>query len=421
MRRPLAPLLTAALTITALGSGPVCVPFVMHAGSAHVAAKHHAAPADDFMPLPAAAPNAYPSNTANTNPALTTALTLLAAPQVQPTAPPTGADRSATNKPAENEITPELDRSVTKGLAYLARHQNQDGSFGETPFGRGVAVTALASLAFMADGNVPGRGAYGENVQRGLNFILANCADNGLIATDQANSPMYGHGFATLFLGEVYGMTQGGGDTALADRVHKALIKAVRLIESSQNDEGGWRYNPVPFEADISVTITQIMALRSARNAGLEIPKATIDKAVEYVRGCQNPDGGFRYQMMAGPSGWPRSAAGVASLFYAGIYEDRTIDRGLRYLTTNGLPGGGGAGDMMAIHYFYGQYYAVQAMFLAGGDHWGRWWPAIRRELIGSQRNDGRWDDASVGSDYGTAMALIILQMPKRYLPIFQK
>jgi hypothetical protein len=332
----------------------------------------------------------------------------------QPTSP-----RSAANNPTQDEITPELDRSVTRGLSYLARRQNPDGSFGESQFGRGVAVTALACLALMADGNTPGRGAYGENVQRGLNYILNNCAESGLVATDQANSPMYGHGFATLFLGEVYGMTQGGGDTALAERVHKALVKSVRLIESTQNDEGGWRYNPVAFDADVSVTITQIMALRSARNAGLDIPKATIDKAVEYVRACQNPDGGFRYQMMAGPSAWPRSAAGVASLFYAGIYEDRGIDRGVQYLMRNALPGA--AADNNAIHYFYGQYYAVQAMFLAGGDSWARWWPAIRAELLQSQQAAGHWSDTSVGPEYGTAMALIILQMPKRYLPIFQK
>ena len=333
-------------------------------------------------------------------------------------AQPTSA-RSAANNPLQDEITPELDRAVTRGLSYLARRQNPDGSFGEAQFGRGVAVTALACLALMADGNTPGRGAYGENVQRGLNYVLNNCAESGLIATDQANSPMYGHGFATLFLGEVYGMTQGGNDTALAERVHKALVKSVRLIESTQNDEGGWRYNPVPFDADISVTITQIMALRSARNAGLDIAKATIDKAVEYVRACQNPDGGFRYQMMAGPSAWPRSAAGVASLFYAGIYEDRVIDRGVQYLMRNALPGA--AADNHAIHYFYGQYYAVQAMFLAGGDPWSRWWPAIRSELLQAQQPAGHWSDTSVGPEYGTAMALIILQMPKRYLPIFQK
>ncbi len=345
--------------------------------------------------------------------AVTPALFTFAQPE------PAGAERSAANNPLADEMTPELDAAVSRGLAALARRQNTDGSFGDTQYGRGVAVTALACIALMADGNVPGRGAYGDNVSLGLNYILANCNDSGLISSDQANSPMYGHGFAALFLGEVYGMTQGGGDTALADRVHRALLKAIRLIESTQNDEGGWRYNPVPFDADISVTISEIMALRSARNAGLEVPRATIDKAVEYVRACQNPDGGFRYMMVAGPSAFPRSAAGIASLFYAGKYDDPGIDRGVRYLFNNG--NAPTRFDNMGMHYFYGQYYAVQAMFLAGGDSWARWWPTIRRELLRTQAADGHWDDTSVSPEYGTAMALIILQMPKRYLPIFQK
>jgi len=335
----------------------------------------------------------------------------------QPASEP-GGGTSAANAPADNEMTPELDTAISKGLAALARLQNQDGSWGEAQYGRTVAVTSLACIAFLADGNTPGRGAYGDNVTRGLEYVLKNTAENGLVATPSANSPMYGHGFATLFLGEVYGMTPGGGDTSLSDRVYSALRRAARLIETTQNDEGGWRYNPVPFDADVSVTICQIMALRSARNAGLEVPKETIDKAVEYVRACQNPDGGFRYQMMNGVSAWPRSAAGIASLQYAGIYKDRAIDSGMGYLFQNAMPG---RGDTSAIHYFYGHYYAVQAAFLAGGDTWGRWWPAIRAELIGNQRPEGTWADPSAGDDYGTAMALIILQMPRRYLPIFQK
>lgn len=350
----------------------------------------------------------------------------LAAPQAQPAAQPepvvvqpeTFLAGSATNNPMANEMTPELDRAVTRGLAALARSQNADGSWGEAQFGRTVAVTSLACLAFMADGNLPGRGVYGDNVSKGLEYILQNSAENGLVATPNANSPMYGHGFAALFLGEIYGTTMGGADTQLADRTHEALVRATRLISQTQNSEGGWRYNPIPFDADVSVTICQIMALRSARNAGLEVSKSVIDKAVEYVRSCQNPDGGFRYQAMMGASAWPRTAAGVASLQYAGIYEDRAIDGGMGYLFDNAMPG---AGETQAIHYFYGHYYAVQAAFLAGGPTWERWWPAIRRELITTQTPGGSWQDASVGEDYGTAMSLIILQMPKRYLPIFQK
>lgn len=329
------------------------------------------------------------------------------------------ADRGAENAALANEITPQLDESVSRGLRWLASAQAADGSFGSGNYQRHVALTSLACLAFMADGHLPGRGAYGHVVEKGLDFILDNCAETGLIAADTSHGPMYGHGFATLFLGEVYGMTAGGADTARAARLHEALVKAVRLIVQSQNDEGGWRYNPVPYDADVSVTICQIMALRSARNAGIEAPKSTIDRAVEYVRKCQNEaDGGFKYQLTSGRSAWPRSAAGVASLFYAGVYEDRAIDRGLVYLVNTAMPT---PESRNQAHYYYGHYYAVQAMYLAGGDHWAAWWPAIRDTLITMQAPDGYWSDSQAGDAYGTAMALIILQMPKRYLPIFQK
>ena len=111
---------------------------------------------------------------------------------------------------------------------------------------------------------------------------------------------------------------------------------------------------------------------------------------------------------------------GVASLFYAGVYEDQAIDRGLDYLMQTSLPTGTGSALGQA-HYFYGHYYAVQAMYLTGGEAWAKWWPAIRKELLTAQNDDGSWSDPSVGDVYGTSMAMIILQMPKRYLPIFQK
>jgi hypothetical protein len=307
---------------------------------------------------------------------------------------------------------------VTSGLSWLARQQHDDGSFGEGGWGRNVAVTALGGLAFMADGHLPGRGQYGQVVESALRYVLENTSESGLLAGEGAPSPMYGHGFATLFLGEVYGMTGGGPDTAQAARLHETLVKAVRLIERSQNDQGGWRYNPIPTDADISVTICQVMALRSARAAGLDVSREVIDDAIEYVRKSQNPDGGFRYQLeRGGMSAWPRSAAGVAALFYAGVYEDEVIDKGLDYLHDQATP----QQTQAQPHYFYGHYYAVQAMYLAGGEHWARWWPAIRGELIRDQRTEGAWADRAIGSTYGTAMALIILQMPKRYLPIFQK
>jgi len=239
-------------------------------------------------------------------------------------------------------------------------------------------------------------------------FTLAHASESGLIAAETSHGPMYGHGFATLLLAEVYGMSP-------QSEVREALRRAVRLIVSTQNEEGGWRYQPVRADADISVTVCQIMALRAARNAGVYVDKQVIDKAIEYVEQSQNPDGGFRYMLNSGGSAFARSAGAVAALQYGGVYNSDAIERGLAYLERFRPPQ-----DQSVGHYFYGHYYAAQAMFLAGDKSWNSWWPAIRSELLEKQAEDGSWR-GQAGDEYGTAMALIILQMPNRLLPIFQK
>ena len=309
-------------------------------------------------------------------------------------------------------LTPEALKAIQKGLDYLASRQQDDGSFGSGGYSRNVGVCGLAGIAFMSAGSTPGRGPYGKHVDRALDFVLANTEESGFINVEGASShgPMYGHGFATLFLAESYGMTMRGD-------VREKLTKAVSLIVSTQNADGGWRYQPKRFDADISVTICQVMALRAARNAGIHVPRETIDHCIEYVRKSQNADGGFMYMIQGGQSAFPRSAAGVVALYSAGIYDDPAITKGLEFLEGN-LPRG--TEFNRESHYFYGHYYAVQAMWHAGGEHWAKWYPAIRDALIARQGEDGGWAD-SIGKEYGAAMACIILQMPNNYLPILQR
>src|SRR4029079_16134856 len=135
------------------------------------------------------------------------------------------------------------------------------------------------------------------------------------------------------------------------------------------------------------------------------------------ARRCKNPDGGFSYmasQGGGGGSGFPRSAAGVAALYYAGSFEGKALEKGLTYLKQ--FTPAAGRNVQNEGHYFYGHYYAVQAMFLAGGDYWRVCDPGMRKDLIARQQESGAWN-GDFSEDYATPMALIILKMPNRYLP----
>jgi hypothetical protein len=303
--------------------------------------------------------------------------------------------------------------AVDAGLAFLATRQTEEGSFGVGPYRSNLAVCGLCGMAFLSAGNLPGRGKYGRQLNGCLDYVLANARDSGFIQTGESNTrgPMYEHGFATLFLAEAYG-------TSRKPALRAKLAKAVQLVINTQNDQGGWRYEPRRDEADLSVTVCQVMALRAAHNTGVFVPKTTIDRAVAYVERCQNDDGGFRYMANTpGESRFPRSAAALVALYSAGIQEGEVLTKGLEYVIQF-PPNQSGRDDRQ--YFFYAHYYAVQAMWQAGSRYWNVWYPAIRDALLDEQRANGAWSDA-ISSEYGTAMACLILRMPESYLPIFER
>lgn len=338
-------------------------------------------------------------------------LLLLAGPAVAQTAD--------AEKTAREMINPAAQKAIDQGLPWLASRQNDDGSFGLGTHRSNVAICGLCGMAFMSGGSTPGRGPYGDRVRRAVDYVLANAQPSGYIVepTPTTQGPMYSHGFATLFLAECYGMSR---RTELRDK----LSLAVKLIVNSQNKEGGWRYYPKKEDADISVTACQVMALRAAHNAGIHVPEETVKRAVDYVKRCQNRDGGFVYMLSGGgESSFPRSAAAIVALNSAGTYignesKEREITRGLDYLTQFRPEQGVTRREQQ--YFEYGHYYAVQAMWQAGGQRWARWYPAVRNDLIARQGPDGSWTSA-YGSEYATAMCLIVLQTPENQLPIFQR
>jgi hypothetical protein len=309
-------------------------------------------------------------------------------------------------------VTPAAQRSIERGLKWLAGRQHDDGSFGTGQFRGNAAIAALAGMALVSGGSTPGRGPYGREVDRCVGFLLASSRPSGFIAGgDSVHGPMYGHGFATTFLAECYGMSP-------RFDLREKLARAVNIIVGSQNKLGGWRYQPVREDtADVSVTSCQIMALRAARNAGLFVPNETVDRAIGYLKRCQNADGGFRYMIEEGASAFPRSAAAVAALQSAGVYRGAEIAKGLDYILRSAAADNS---PRQEGYYFYGQYYAAQAVWQAGGQRWSRWYGAARDELISAQSDNGSWQGTE-GGECSTAMACIVLEMPNNYLPIFQR
>lgn len=318
------------------------------------------------------------------------------------------APGQAPSEAASREITPRMRRAIDQGLVFLSRAQNKDGSWSDGGYRRHVGITGIACMALMSQGNLPGRGRYGRQVKRATEFLIRSTDRRGLIAGDQvSHGPMYGHGFAALCLAEVYGMTANA-------RTGRALRLAIKLIVRTQNPQGGWRYQPVASDADLSVTICQIQALRAARNAGVPVPRQTIDRALGYVTKSARPDGSFTYTLRGGHSTFALTAAGVTALYGLGRYDLPEVQRGLkRLLSVSTQQGRGG-------HYYYGHYYAAQAMFQSGDSYWSQWFPRVRDELLERQKPDGSFQ-GEIGPVYSSGMALLILQIPYRYLPIFQR
>ncbi len=307
------------------------------------------------------------------------------------------------------EITPESRQAIERGLDYLASQQAPDGSL-TAPRGKNTGVVSFAVLSFTSTGVVPNRGVHGRVVARGIDYVLGHAQLNGLISNpkDTAHGPMYEHAMSTLMLAEIWGMYHRPG-------VLDALQRAVDLILSCQNDEGGWRYEPRPADADISVTVMQLVALRAAKNAGLRVPRQAFDNAINYVRSCAMPSGGFLYQPGTGAEGYARSAAGLCSLLTSGDYDSPEVINGIQYLQERKAPDVRGSD-----HLHYALYYAAQAMYQASDpQQWQMWFPPTRDELLTLQQPDGQWH-GEAGPIYGTAMSILTLSVPYRYLPIYQ-
>jgi hypothetical protein len=312
-------------------------------------------------------------------------------------------------------------QSIKKALDYLASTQTEDGNWNSTAdaVAYPTVMASLAGMAFLAHGDTPTRGPYAENIRRTEQFIIGNARPSGIITSpaEDGSRSMYGHGFSLLFLSEVYGMET---DPRTHDTLKKVIQNAIKLTAAGQSGAGGWTYVPGMGDEG-SVTVTQMQGLRAASNAGFNVPKGTVEAAVRYLEHCKTPEGGIEYSLGSGTG--PRlaiSAAAIATLYNAGQYDSKLADDCLQYVVKQFAMTRGqfskGTG-----HEFYTHLYASQAFYQAGDKYWDDYFPQTRDQLESMQAGNGSWDGDSVGPIYGTAIGAIILQLPYKFLPIYQR
>jgi hypothetical protein len=317
-------------------------------------------------------------------------------------------------------IPKEVEQAAKKGLDFLVRCQKSDGTIYATYEHRKIVNAAFAGLAFLSQGSNPREGEYSKAIDKCVKSILATSnRNNGLLAFDMKyGSQMYEHAFCLLFLSEVYGQHK-AEDNHLKVRISKAIDI---IVGAQDRKAGGWRYSIPSTDSDVSVTVAQIMALRSCKSAGFKIPDHTIERAKNYLLRCQQPDGSFRYTEdlhSVFDTGAVRTAAALTALFNIGLYEGQEIDKAFKHLNKY-HPAKRSICGTATNYYTYGNYYSAAAAKQIGDKFWQEWYLALSRQIMKYQIDDhwriNQYDDAALD----TALICIVLYMPNDFLPIFQ-
>ncbi|MCD0459013.1 prenyltransferase/squalene oxidase repeat-containing protein [Roseiconus lacunae] len=328
-----------------------------------------------------------------------------------------------------------LDEACDRAIEYLINNQrigNHLAAGSITDRGHEIALTSLAIMAMASLGIEPSQpNRQGRAMRAALDFVLRDHhqTEAGYLGQHDG-SRMYGHGITTLMLTELLGM---GATEKQNQLIYERLERAIRLILASQavkkmrRLQGGWRYTPGSSESDLSVSIWQLMALRSAKNDGMDVPTEAIDSALDYLRnsftgrfsGQGTNAGGFSYTPGQTHPSFTMTAAGLLAMQVCGQYDASEVSAAANWLMQH-------RPKVSDRYLFYGLYYYAQGMYQAGGKYNDEARTVVASLLLPRQRRDGSWmspsgEERSQGMVYSTSLAVLSLSVRYHYLPIYQR
>jgi squalene cyclase len=280
-------------------------------------------------------------------------------------------------------------------------------------------MTGMAGIALLAEGSTTTQGRFAPNIRAAVDFLVSISQRNGLIGEPFDDKYTYGHGYALLFLSQVLGEEE---DLERREELIDVITRAVQFSGWSQTSSGGWGYMSARDINDVdegSTAVTQIQALRAARNAGIPVPREIIDRAVAYLHkvAIDEGRGGIQYSLRIGGGGRPAiTAASIVSLTDMGEYDDPLIPNLLIFVDRHL----GDVNNPSQGFWHYAHYYFAQVNYRRGGEVWENYRNRLFARLIREQNSDGSWR-GNFGSLYVTASNLTILQLDNGTLPIFMR
>ena len=318
-----------------------------------------------------------------------------------------------------NDVPQDVEIIYERGLEWLATNQGAQGAWDSGDNGPGV--TGMCVMAFLASGDDPNFGKYGENIRRAVRSMIRTQDKSTGFFGGGGHGSMYHHGFAMLGMSEVYGVLDedslwdGEKDETNKRSIGESLELAVRATVTSQknNQWNAWRYGPEATDADTSVSGAVLMGLLAARNAGVKVPDEAIDKALEYFRSMTTNRGEVGYSGIGG--GGSANLKAIAALVYSiGKRKDlKEYQAVLSQITVN----------LEHEEYSYPEYfryYAAQALFQGDFEAWNKWNLKTARQLKEMQKDDGSFA-SNHGPAYGTGMSLLAMALNYRFLPIYER
>ncbi|HMS17016.1 MAG TPA: terpene cyclase/mutase family protein [Planctomycetota bacterium] len=343
-------------------------------------------------------------------------------------------------------------KAVDQGLEWLSKHQSPDGRWDCDNFmangdpnkgplcdGKGMAtydvgVSGLALLCFLGAGHTTKEGNYQTTVREGLKWLKSMQDSDGCFGPRGDPHHTYSHAIAALAMAEAYGMTRSGIWKASAQN-------GINYVMHCQNPYKAWRYGARPGDNDISVTGWMVMALKSAKMAGLDINDNSIAWAHDFTKEMTDEETGRTGYMKRGErpvraegrvDRWPAdeseslTGVGIINRVFAG--EDPTTSPVIKAgaeLIGRRLPVWDPKGGKVDMYYWY---YATLAMFQVGGAEWNAWNSKLEAAVINTQRTDGNfsgsWDPVDPwgedgGRVYSTALMTLCMEVYYRYPRVF--